>query len=370
MKPVHEWNESDLLSLPLGEYDWLEVKERRSIDFGLPNIDRNKVREMLAKELSALANSGGGVLVLGMLDPGRAQTWVVDNGGVPLVVSGLDIKEWLEDIIPNLMDLPLRDFNVHLVRSGLPDSQIHEDKAVIVIGVKDSSFAPHQCVTDQKYYGRIGGKSKPLGHRFVLDILGRQQHPKLTPEVWIREETKRFRSSGGHLASLAFGYGQPVGEEVEVTEATLYFRVENVGRVYANFVVCELEIPYLASHLSENPHIYDVPPGDLSHAKVTEEFENTKRDYVGSTQAGITSVPNYGPARFVPILPTRGRSWSHKLVDNWRGILDSDPVPEIRWTIFVDNAPSDGGSIPLSKVEIESVEPDNAGEDERDPFEP
>lgn len=32
MKPVAEWNEDDVLSLPHGEFDWLEAKGRNRED--------------------------------------------------------------------------------------------------------------------------------------------------------------------------------------------------------------------------------------------------------------------------------------------------------------------------------------------------
>lgn len=38
MKPVAEWTEEDVLSLPYGEFDWLEAKGRRAIDLTLPNV--------------------------------------------------------------------------------------------------------------------------------------------------------------------------------------------------------------------------------------------------------------------------------------------------------------------------------------------
>jgi hypothetical protein len=57
-------------------------------------------------------------------------------------------------------------------------SGIAADKAIFVIEIPDSESAPHQA-TDRKYYARIAGKSKPIGHRMVLDILGRIKHPKI-----------------------------------------------------------------------------------------------------------------------------------------------------------------------------------------------
>ena len=58
------------------------------------------VRDELAKQLSAFANTGGGQVIYGLTNTGA-----VDNGGVARSVRGRQsTKEWLENVIPNLTD--------------------------------------------------------------------------------------------------------------------------------------------------------------------------------------------------------------------------------------------------------------------------
>src|SRR5687768_14283400 len=106
MKPVIEWDEDYILSLPHGEFDWLEAKGRRAIDLSLPTVREAIVLENLAKEISAFANSGGGQLVLGLANPtSGTHKWGVDDGGISTSVKGkISTKEWLEDIVPNLVE--------------------------------------------------------------------------------------------------------------------------------------------------------------------------------------------------------------------------------------------------------------------------
>lgn len=122
----------------------------------------------LAKTLSALANSGGGHILLGVDDAG-----VPD--GVPQRQGRTSTKDWLEQKIPHLVSYPLSDFRVHVVERATP-SQIPLDRDVIVVDVGDSPLAPHQCMHGGRdarkytYYYRQAGRSEPAPH-FYLELL-------------------------------------------------------------------------------------------------------------------------------------------------------------------------------------------------------
>lgn len=99
MKPTADWDEAYILSLP-AESDTFECKGSVLLDLSLPKANEGKIREELAKQLSAFANTGGGNLVYGVTNDGG-----VDDGGVARVIKGRQpTKEWLEDIIPILTD--------------------------------------------------------------------------------------------------------------------------------------------------------------------------------------------------------------------------------------------------------------------------
>jgi predicted HTH transcriptional regulator len=178
MKPVHEWNEDYILSLPLGEFDWLEVKGRQGLDLTAARVEESKVRQNLSVALSACANSGGGTLIFGLKDPKSERgKWEVDDGGVSVSI-GNDTREWLETIIPHLVDYPLAGFNVYVILPQTPTSQIQEGRGLFVIEIPDSPHAPHQA-QDKQYYVRVGGRSRSASHRLVMDMMGRRQHPQL-----------------------------------------------------------------------------------------------------------------------------------------------------------------------------------------------
>ena len=173
-KSPSDWNEEYVLSLPT-EDDTLERKGSALLDLTLPESDEDKVRDELAKQLSAFANSGGGQLIYGLTDEGR-----VDRGGVSLGVKGRQsTKEWLEDLIPALTEFEILGVNVYEIKRDSTVSSIGSDKALFVIDIPDSERAPHQSKRDLKYYVRLGARSQPAPHRMVEDIRNRVRHPNV-----------------------------------------------------------------------------------------------------------------------------------------------------------------------------------------------
>lgn len=156
------WTEDDVTALPPGEHDFLERKAGAL----LPTSD---FRQDMAKALSALANSGGGHLLLGVRDDGTFD-------GVPEWKGRQPTREWLEHVLPELLDYPLQDFRVHEVERVSP-SAIPAGSSVIVVDVGDSMLAPHQSSSSKIYYYRVGGRSVPAPHFYLETLRGRDKFP-------------------------------------------------------------------------------------------------------------------------------------------------------------------------------------------------
>lgn len=320
MKPAAEWDERHILGIPSGELDWVEFKSSRALDVTVPGVKESEVRNELSKQLSAFSNSSGGTLVYGISDPVPGQPLKVDSGGVSLRCKGKSTKEWLEDVIPNLVEFTLRRFNVHVVEARQRESQISTGKALFLIEIPDSEQAPHQA-SDKRYYARIGGKSVPIGHRFVTDIIGRAQYPKL---------------------EAVFGLSK--AEETE--ELLLHVYVRNVGRIFANYVNGEILIP-LGLFPAEQ---------EADHEIVSKEgwryyriyFDNVHKDVVG-VSGNAHYARAYTVGRYDPVLPSQGFSVNTgvKMTELKRhDFLGKD----LHWEVFADNAPPRSGRIAIGAV--------------------
>ena len=198
-----EWSLSDVNSLPPGEHDYFDRKSGRL-------LEDQRFRKGLAKALSGILNSGGGHIVLGVADDGEFD-------GVTKLKGRTCVREWMEQIIPTLVEPTPVKFKVHLLEST-SEYQIPDDRVVIVIDLEDSHLAPFQSREDKIYYHRVGGHSVPAPH-FYLDTLSKRQFSPV-----LRAELLNARViSATETKSQLF------------TQVLLEFEIENDGNVTPRF---------------------------------------------------------------------------------------------------------------------------------------
>lgn len=334
MKAVSDWDEDDLLNLPVGEFDFLEVKGRIPFDLGLQQSDENKLRAELGKQVSAFANSGGGKLVLGLKNPVAGESkWTIDDGGIAITFQKRNIREWLEDIIPESVEHPLRTFNCYAIQASGAESQISAGRAIFVIEIGDSLDAPHMCRSDHRYYSRVAGKSRPIGHRMVMDIANRRVHPRFEMEFWI-ERWREDKNLG------LFG-----GKPDYVWRSRLVARCVNVGPVVAHHTVLRLQ------YRAELEWDEYREPGTKDQDLFVSLNRNTTRDLLRVD--GLRR--EHGPSYFVPILPRLSHQWNALNLDDTI-VCDRQEGDVIEWELFADNASPIGGQICLRDLEIEKVD--------------
>lgn len=213
---TQRWNEHAISSLGPDEYDFQEYKGTALVvQNGNLSSDFHPA---ISKQLSAFANGGGGQIFLGVDDQGHV------DGGVPTDLRRGGTRSWLEDVLGSLVDPPLPSFNVHEVLPESPSSLIRPGCAVYVIEVPSSASAPHQAL-DHRYYLRIAGKSRPMGHVHLQDVLRRTRHPDVTvPRV------------------TPFGVAERITTDARGPKVLLHFRLhlENRGTTLAHHVGVEL----------------------------------------------------------------------------------------------------------------------------------
>ena len=297
------WTLDDLQQLGTGEHDFQEFK-------GTGWIWENEAISpwfagALSKQLSAFANGAGGRIFIGIDDQGQP------DGGVPVGIKSGGTRSWLEDIVHQLVDPRLSRFNVFEV-TGSEGVGIREGHAVYVIEVPPSEDAPHQA-RDHRYYLRIAGKSRPMGHIHLQDVQRRTRSPTMS--------LVRI----GPYGEPTFDTNDPRGPCVFVAFRAF---LQNTGRTMANHVGAELHLPR-----------------PLVGARVRQLC--LKEEGVHYTQRpGVITLFRYHP---VPVFP--GQQIFFQLF--WVGIhrtnaeLVRSGAAVLRWTVYADDAAPSEGSTPL-----------------------
>ncbi len=304
------WTEDLLEAVDPNEYDYQEFKG--SLWLSRDRKVSGAFLSVLSKQVSAFANGAGGRLFIGLDDQGHI------DGGVPVDLKGGGTRSWLEDVIPGAVSPPLKRFNVYEVtgrRTG-PASAIAPGHAVYVVEIPASDDAPHQS-HDHRYYLRIAGKSRPMGHIHVEDVLRRTRHPRV-----------RLERIG------PFGQPDHIDSDPRGPKVQLCFRafLVNEGRTLARHVGTELVLP--------RPLVNS----DLRQRMVDQGLQLTQFP-------GTLSFFRYHPT---PLFPGQ----TIELLRFWLVIhgnnheqIDAKGA-ELRWKVYADDAPPGEGSLPLARFRV------------------
>jgi hypothetical protein len=331
-KPVAEWSEDDVLSLPVGENDTFERKGARLLDLAIPGVNEGKVLDELAKQLSAFANTGGGQIIYGLIDAGA-----VDNGGIARSVRGRQsTKEWLEEVIPTLTDFEVVGFNVYDIQPKATGSSLAPDKSLYVVDVRDSERAPHQSKRDFKYYVRLGGKSRPASHRLIEDIRNRQKHPLL-----------EISSIQLQVASIPLALRSPDNVPIIDGEVRIIFQIslENVGRMMARNTCLRVEDAVI-SWRGYDPST--VRRRGQASTQATAFFGELIDPIYPGMKMGFW-IDARMPACYVPV------SASSPFGGPW--LIDRKKPADARlsWWLFADNAPVKQGNSTMEDLGFEKA---------------
>lgn len=146
-----------------------EVEENIHLDYkrdGALSKD-DKKRAEITKDVSAFANSDGGIIVCGLAESDHKPQSITYIDGMVYT------KEWLENII-NSIQPRIDGVKIYPVRK---DNDLKQ--SLYIVKIPRSSQAPHMA-KDKRYYKRFNFLSEPMEDYEVKDVMYRHHSPKLT----------------------------------------------------------------------------------------------------------------------------------------------------------------------------------------------
>jgi hypothetical protein len=168
----------------------------------------------LSKDVSALANSAGGILIYG----------VEENGHIPIAIDGgLDpndiTKEWLDQVIHSRIQRRIEDVVINQIQlSGKKHGRV-----IYAVIVPPSQRAPHMA-SDNRFYKRFNFQSVPMEEYEVRDVSRRIDSPELDISIESRMSAKVTRIFPWSATfSLAFELEIFVGNSSEVPAENCFF---------------------------------------------------------------------------------------------------------------------------------------------------
>lgn len=150
---------------PEGQY--LDYKDGAS----LMNTDKKK--KDLVKDVTGLANAGGGRIIYGVCEKKGGKTGV--PGDFSPVTNTETTRDWIYSVLQSRSSPPYSDFEIE-------ELEAPGGGRVVVLTVQPGSTAL-QNMDDYRYYQRAGSQTTPMLDFQIRDVMNRRSKPELSVHV-------------------------------------------------------------------------------------------------------------------------------------------------------------------------------------------
>lgn len=292
---ARNWTEAKLQNFITSEIEESLTLEYKSGEA----LDRNDTKKKeITKDVSAMANSAGGIIVYGIreFEPENKRH-------LPEKITPIDRRlfprEWVEQIIQAIRPR-IDGILIHSVSLSSGETDV-----AYVIEIPQSNTA-HQA-NDHRYYKRFNFQAVPMEDYEIRDVMFREQTPNI---------------------SLKF--------LIEITHETqnLLIQARNNGSAFAQYIACILDVPVAILEKIENKmNIKD--GGKFYRHRLT----NLNQEY----------ADEQFKANF-PLLRSMVMHWKIPLNAEFESLRESEL--SLKWQLYADNALPKEGKISLKEIEI------------------
>lgn len=312
------------------------VEEGTQLDYK-SRIDKasEKWKSEIAKDVSAMANSNGGVIIYGVKEYDAKDKRYLPEKIVPLDTTEIS-RETLMQVITNNISPKIEGIEIQTI----PINQEKPNEVVYVITIPQSSTA-HQSLRTKQYFKRYGSTTDAMEDYEIRDIMNRCTHPDVELEFEIRETLIQDKI-----------IQMPTRNPLDLDQVIIEKKI--VLNKKASMLKC---IPYNRGNvIAEHVHWFIHVPLDLLYDQHSPEIINIEKDYALIKGENVyrdileESTPDnimQGPPRIVPVLPnTKSPNKGIRLKDN----LDMQRNDVIFWSLHADCAPMKQGIVILNDI--------------------
>jgi Putative DNA-binding domain len=277
-----------------------EIEESLTLEYKAAEaLDRVETKKKeITKDVSAMANSAGGILVYGISEFSE-----LEKRHLPEKITPVDRRsfprEWVEQIIqairPRIDGIVIHSVNLS---SG-------ENDTAYVIEIPQSNTA-HQA-NDHRYYKRFNFQAVPMEDYEIRDVMFREQTPNIALNFLI---------------------------EITADEQNLVIQARNNGSAFAQYVAVFLDVPVPILQNIENK-LSLTDGGRFYRHRLT----NLNQEY-----ADEQFKSNF------PLLRSMSMSWKIPLNKKLDELKSQDLL--IKWKTYADNALPKEGKISLKEIEV------------------
>ena len=196
-----------------------EVEESLNLEFKRAGSlsKKNSSKKEIGKDISAFANSDGGIIIYGIAEENHIAKR-------PSFIDGNEFtKEWLEQIINTNIQRRITDLRIFPIRFGEEIKQ-----TIYVVKIPSSKHAPHMCSRDNRFYRRYEFESIPMYEYEVRNLYNRKDKTDL--------EIKDPQFSKGTLNKKRDG-------GISNQEIILKLGIENISNSIEKEYKLEMEVP-------------------------------------------------------------------------------------------------------------------------------
>jgi len=315
-----KWNQA-----LIQEYIDGEVQESLALDYKAAGSlgKRDGKKKEITKDVSAMANSAGGVIMYGV-----AEYQEPEKKHLPEKIDPIDrtqfSKEWLEQVINNIRP---RIDGIVITPVPIDTGQSH---VVYVVEIPQSTTA-HQA-TDWRYYKRFNFLSVPMEDYEIRDVMNRSTKP----DVQVTFDSKRL--SRGETNDLF----------------ALNVVVKNQGQLVVNHFKLEFAFPNLDG-LPFSSHVAVQPTGFMSEEKPSEKLVTTKTTDARAVTFETGEEFIRVIYRSINVLFPNDQEDVSKALE-LKYFMDSyvfrhqREIPPLEWTLYADDMIPQQGEISFSEL--------------------